>query len=52
VIAANDDDVAFDGELRRVVPDSLRGIDLVVVSPGVPLSLALFAEAARAGSWR
>jgi len=45
VIAADDDDVAFDGELRRVVPDSLRGIDLVVVSPGVPLSLALFAEA-------
>jgi len=37
--------VAFEGELRRVVPDSLRGIDLVVVSPGVPLSLALFAEA-------
>ena len=45
VIAADDDDVPFEGELRRVVPDSLRGIDLVVVSPGVPLSLALFAEA-------
>ena len=45
VIAADDDDVAFEGELRRVLPDSLRGIDLVVVSPGVPLSLALFAEA-------
>jgi UDP-N-acetylmuramoylalanine--D-glutamate ligase len=45
VIAADDDDLAFEGELRRVVPDSLRGIDLVVVSPGVPLSLALFAEA-------
>ncbi len=44
-IAADDGDVAFEGELRRVVPDSLRGIDLVVVSPGVPLSLALFAEA-------
>ena len=45
VIAADDDEVAFEGELRRVLPDSLRGIDLVVVSPGVPLSLALFAEA-------
>ena len=45
VIAADDDDVRFEGELRRVVPESLRGIDLVVVSPGVPLSLPLFAEA-------
>jgi len=33
------------GRAAAVVPDSLRGIDLVVVSPGVPLSLALFAEA-------
>jgi len=45
VIAADDDDVSFEGELRRVVPDSLRGIDLVVDSPGLPLSLAIFAEA-------
>jgi UDP-N-acetylmuramoylalanine--D-glutamate ligase len=45
VIAADDKDVPFEGELRRVTPDALRGIDLVVVSPGVPLSLPIFAEA-------
>jgi len=45
VIAADDDDVRFEGELRRVVPESLGGVDLVVVSPGVPLSLPIFAEA-------
>ena len=45
VIVADDGEVTFDGELRRVVPESLGGIDLVVVSPGVPLSLPLFAEA-------
>jgi len=45
VIVADDDDVRFEGERRRVVRESLRGIDLVVVSPGVPLSLAIFAEA-------
>ena len=49
VIAADDDDVRFEGELRRVVPASLRGIDLVVVSPGVPLSLPIFAEARSRG---
>jgi UDP-N-acetylmuramoylalanine--D-glutamate ligase len=32
-----------------VVPASLRGIDLVVVSPGVPLSLPIFAEARSRG---
>ncbi len=45
VAAADDKDLPFQGELRRVVPESLRGIDLVVASPGVPLSLPLFAEA-------
>jgi UDP-N-acetylmuramoylalanine--D-glutamate ligase len=45
VIAADDDDVEFEGELRRVVPESLRGIDLVVLSPGVPPGLPIFAEA-------
>jgi len=45
VVAADDDDVQFEGELRRVVPGSLGGIDLVVVSPGVPLGLPIFAEA-------
>ena len=45
VAAADDKDLPFEGELRRVVPESLRGMDLVVVSPGVPLSLPIFAEA-------
>jgi UDP-N-acetylmuramoylalanine--D-glutamate ligase len=45
VIAADDGEVTFEGELRRVLPESLSGIDLVVVSPGVPLSLPIFAEA-------
>jgi len=45
VVAADDKDLPFEGELRRVVPESLRGMDLVVVSPGVPLSLPIFAEA-------
>lgn len=30
---------------RKVVPEALHGIDLVVVSPGVPLSLPIFAAA-------
>jgi UDP-N-acetylmuramoylalanine--D-glutamate ligase len=45
VVGADDKQVPFPGELRRVEPASLRGIDLVVASPGVPLSLPLFAEA-------
>ncbi|MGE5048586.1 MAG: UDP-N-acetylmuramoyl-L-alanine--D-glutamate ligase [Deltaproteobacteria bacterium] len=48
VIAADDGQVAVpEGviELRRVTPDALGGIDLVIASPGVPLSLPLFAEA-------
>ena len=45
VVGADDKDLPFDGELRRVVPDSLRGIDLVVASPGVPLALPIFTEA-------
>jgi UDP-N-acetylmuramoylalanine--D-glutamate ligase len=49
VSAADDKDVPFEGELRRVVPAALRGIDLVVVSPGVPLSLPLFTEARAKG---
>jgi UDP-N-acetylmuramoylalanine--D-glutamate ligase len=45
VVGADDKEVAADFEVRRVVPESLRGADLVVVSPGVPLSLPIFAEA-------
>lgn len=49
VVGADDKDIVFDGEVRRVVPESLRGIDLVVVSPGVPLALPIFAEARSRG---
>jgi UDP-N-acetylmuramoylalanine--D-glutamate ligase len=45
VVAADDKQVPFDGELRSVSPKSLQGVDLVVVSPGVPLTLQLFQEA-------
>ena len=45
VTGADDKDLPFEGELRRVTPEALRGIDLVVASPGVPPSLPLFAEA-------
>ena len=48
-IGADDQDVPFEGEVRRVVPESLRGIDLLVASPGVPLSLPIFAEARTRG---
>src|SRR5262249_56288642 len=34
---------------RKVVPESLDGVDLVVASPGVPLSLRIFVEAPRRG---
>ncbi|HET9751912.1 MAG TPA: UDP-N-acetylmuramoyl-L-alanine--D-glutamate ligase [Myxococcales bacterium] len=52
VIAADDAQVALPRgvpELRRVAPDALEGIDLVVASPGVPLSLPIFAEARARG---
>ncbi len=45
VVAADDKQVPFDGELRSVSPKSLNGVDLVVVSPGVPLTLQIFQEA-------
>ena len=45
VVAADDKELPFEGELRRVAPESLRGIDLVVASPGVALSLPIFIEA-------
>lgn len=45
VVAADDKQVPFEGELRSVSPGSLQGVDLVVVSPGVPLTLPIFAEA-------
>ena len=45
VAGADDQDVAAGFEVRRVIPESLRGIDLVVTSPGVPLERPLFAEA-------
>jgi UDP-N-acetylmuramoylalanine--D-glutamate ligase len=36
-------------DLRPVAPESLKGIDLVVVSPGVPLKLPIFVEARARG---
>jgi len=45
VVGADDQEVAADFEVRRVQPASLRGIDLIVTSPGVPLSLSIFTEA-------
>jgi UDP-N-acetylmuramoylalanine--D-glutamate ligase len=49
VIGADDAQVKFDGEVRKVAPESLAGIDLVVLSPGVPLSQPIFAEARKRG---
>ena len=52
VVAADDKEVPLPegvGELRRVLPEALRGVDLVVASPGVPLSLPLFTQARAAG---
>jgi len=52
VVAADDKDLLLPdgvGELRRVTPDALAGVDLVVVSPGVPLWLPIFIEAAKRG---
>ena len=48
VIAADDQDLPLpEGvlELRQVTPEALRGIDLLVASPGVPPSLPIFAAA-------
>jgi UDP-N-acetylmuramoylalanine--D-glutamate ligase len=45
VVGADDKPVPFSDEVRRVLPESLAGIDLVVASPGVPTRLAIFAEA-------
>jgi UDP-N-acetylmuramoylalanine--D-glutamate ligase len=45
VIGADDASPAFDGEVRKVVPESLRGIDLVVKSPGIKPGKEIFAEA-------
>ncbi len=36
-------------DVRPVAPESLRGVDVVVVSPGVPLSLPIFVEARAKG---
>jgi UDP-N-acetylmuramoylalanine--D-glutamate ligase len=52
VVAADDKDLPPPegvGAVLRVTPESLRGIDLVVASPGVPLSLPLFTEARARG---
>lgn len=50
VVGADDKDVdALGLEVRRVTPDALRGVDLVIVSPGVPLSLPIFVEAGERG---
>ncbi len=48
VVAADDADVPLPSgvsERRPVKPEALRDVDLVVVSPGVPLTLPIFAEA-------
>jgi UDP-N-acetylmuramoylalanine--D-glutamate ligase len=37
-------------EVRPLSPESLRDVDLVVISPGVPLALPLFAEARAKGA--
>lgn len=52
VVAADDEPRPLPAgvlELRKLDPAALRGVDLVVVSPGVPLSLPLFAEARARG---
>ena len=49
VTGADDAKVAFDGEVRPVTPAALRGVDLIVASPGLPLSLTIFAEARARG---
>src|SRR3989449_11709022 len=45
VVAADDKDLPFEGELRRGGPGSLRGVGLVGGGPGGPLSLPIFAGA-------
>ena len=45
-VATADDKLPAD---HRVSPEALRGADLVVASPGVPLSLPIFAEARARG---
>ena len=49
VVGADDAMVAFDGEVRKVAPAALRGVDLVVASPGLPLSSTIFTEARSRG---
>jgi UDP-N-acetylmuramoylalanine--D-glutamate ligase len=44
-LGADDNQVAFAGEVRRVHPDSLQGVDLVVASPGLSPALPVFVEA-------
>ncbi|HEX4384032.1 MAG TPA: UDP-N-acetylmuramoyl-L-alanine--D-glutamate ligase [Myxococcales bacterium] len=45
VFGADDKPVEFDGEVRKVQPEALRGIDLVVASPGLSPALPIFVEA-------
>ena len=49
VVGADDAKVAFEGEVRPVNPLALRGVDMVVASPGLPLSLTIFSEARSRG---
>ena len=49
VVGADDARVAFDGEVRPVNPAALHGVDMVVASPGLPLSLTIFTEARSRG---
>ena len=49
VAVADDAKVAFDGVVRPVTPAALHGVDMVVASPGVPLSSAIFTEARSRG---
>ena len=44
-IGADDKQVEFADEVRRLRPEALQGIDLVVASPGISPALPLFAEA-------
>jgi UDP-N-acetylmuramoylalanine--D-glutamate ligase len=45
VIGADDKKVEFADEVRQVLPESLRGVEFIIASPGISPSLPLFTEA-------
>jgi UDP-N-acetylmuramoylalanine--D-glutamate ligase len=47
VVGADDASPAFDGEVRPIKPEALRGIDLIVKSPGIKPTKEIFGEASR-----